>query len=312
MSSMPGLPLALYLFSTFTVLVAVATTARAALNTKACSPQAPQLRQQAVMHWAGAVIVTVVTTVARARLEASGGAGGRREEVSVPWRGVAWVGGGVLVAAGLAAAVAIILAAWRRRRARVQKVQRAREVQQGRAQVVAARHDGVLEEYGAVLGDFVAALEWPALFDSSFPSTERFDRARIDADDARIALRLDADDDELLQRYHQAVMELETAWRGAKDHARRVGTSHLEPVTARRLATAVDLVAVVRGEASDHEKALAYERIRLIRRQVGRAVRIPQQAECAIERLARPALTAAARSDRAALADAVSKSTPRR
>jgi hypothetical protein len=137
--------------------------------------------------------------------------------------------------------------------------------------------------------DFVAALERPALFDSSFAATERFDRARIDADDARIALRIDGDD-EHLERYHQAVTELEVSWRGAQDHARRIGTSHLEPVVARRLATAVELVAVVQGSASDQEKALAYERIRTIRRLVGTAVRIPQQAELAIERLAQPAL----------------------
>lgn len=84
------------------------------------------------------------------------------------------------------------------------------------------------------------------------------------------------------------------SWRGAQDHARHLGTSHLEPMVARQLATAVGLVAVVQGAASETEKALAYERIRKIRRQIGSGVRIPQQAELAITRMARPSLTAAA------------------
>ncbi|MFE7451482.1 hypothetical protein [Streptomyces griseus] len=50
---------------------------------------------------------------------------------------------------------------------------------------------------------------------------------------------------------------------------------------------------LVQGAASETEKALAYERIRKIRRQVGSAVRIPQQSELAITRMARPSLTAA-------------------
>lgn len=294
MSSTPvWMPLAFSLFSSFTVLVAVVSTVRAFWHAQAYSSQAHELRRQAVSHWVAAVVVTVVLTVVRTRLDGSKEAGARGDAVSVPWRALALGGVVVVGAAGLMVAALALLQVWRGRRKRLQKAQRAHEVVQGRVRSVSARHDAVLEEYGAVLVDFVAALERPALFDSSFAATARFDRARIDADDARIALRVGGGD-EPLERYHQAVTELEVSWRGAQDHARRIGTSYLERVVARRLATAVELAGVVRGDASDQEKALAFERIRTIRRLVGNAVRIPEQAGLAIGRLARPALSGAA------------------
>ncbi|MFD7861467.1 hypothetical protein [Streptomyces sp. NPDC059783] len=293
MSTTPGwLPLAFSLFSSMTILVAVASTMRAFLHAKTSSSQAYKLRRQAVAHWVAAVLVNVVLMVVRTRLDGPKSAGARRDAVSIPWRGIALAGAGLIVAAGLLAAALVLLRVWRGRRERLRKAQSAHEAVQGRLESVAARHDVVMEEYGSALLDFAAALERPALFDSSFAATARFDRARIDADDARIALRISGDA-EHLERCHQAVTELEVSWRGAQDHARRLGTSHLEPVVARHLATAVGLVAVVQGAASKTEKALAYERIRKIRRQIGSAVRIPQQAELAITRMARPSLTAA-------------------
>ncbi|MEE1736431.1 hypothetical protein PUR49_07950 [Streptomyces sp. BE147] len=297
MGSTPGwIPFALSLVSSLTVFVAAATTMRAILHARACSSQALELRQQAVAHWVAAVLVTVVLTVVRRRLEASEGADDGHDGVSVPWRAIALWGVGVLVVASFVVFVLVMLRAWRRRRVLLHKAQRAHEAVQSRVQAVEFRHDAVLTGYGAVLVDFLAALEHPALYDSRIAQTERFDRARIDADDARIALQIDGECEQL-ERYHQAVTELEVAWRGAQDHARRVGTSYLGPAVARRLEKAVDLVAVVRGGGSEHEKALAYERIRTIRRLVGSAVRIPQQAELTIERLARPVLTAAAITD---------------
>lgn len=289
MSSTPGwMPLALSMLYAFTVVVATASTVRA-LHAKAHSPQARESCRQAVAHWTAAVVVLVMLTVVRTRLDGCGGAGERRDAVSIPWRAIALVGAHVIGTAALVVALLVLLWAWRERGKRRQRAQHEREAVQGRVQTVVARHDAVLAEYGGALVDVLAALQHPAIFDSSFAATKQFERARIDADDARIVLRID-ERDEHLERYHQAVTELEVSWRGAQGHARRIGTSYLEAVEAQRLATVVELVAVVQGSASDQEKALAYERIQTIRHLVGTAVRIPQQAELAIERLARSVL----------------------
>ncbi|MEU7031886.1 hypothetical protein AB0A60_34965 [Streptomyces sp. NPDC046275] len=82
--------------------------------------------------------------------------------------------------------------------------------------------------------------------------------------------------------------ELEVSWRIARDHAERVGTSYLEPAASRRLK-ATDLMAVVRGGATEHERVLAYQGVR---RLVDTSVRVPKLTELAVERLVRPALTA--------------------
>ncbi|MEU9761936.1 hypothetical protein AB0D98_19745 [Streptomyces sp. NPDC047987] len=268
------------------VLSAAFSTVRAFMLAQASSSEARLARQRAVQGWVGAVLVVVVTWVVRVRLPVGGGDAGRPGSVSIPWRTVG------LVAASVAAAVAVVVVlaglvrAQRRRRDREHKEQQARWAVQERIAAAAARHDAVLEEYGAHLVDFMAALERPALNDPSVAATERFDRARINADDARLTVRHGAQ--ELVAAYHEAVAELEVSWRIAREHAERVGTSYLEPAVSRRLAKAVDLMAVVRGGATEHERALAYQRVR---RLVGTSVRVPQVAELAIARLVRPVLT---------------------
>ncbi|RNG38035.1 hypothetical protein [Streptomyces botrytidirepellens] len=85
-----------------------------------------------------------------------------------------------LVAAGLTAAVVVLGVLAVGVRAGLRRGDRDRAAR-GRIASAAARHDTVLEQYGAHLVDFVGALERPALNDPSVAETERFDRARIDA-----------------------------------------------------------------------------------------------------------------------------------
>lgn len=273
------IPFLLSLLATLTVLVAAASTARAFWLAQSSSCEAREARQRAVSHWVGAVLITVVVFVVRARLSAGGGGAAGPGSLSIPWRAVGLVAGGVAAAAVVLGVLAVGVRAGLRQRGRKRA---ARE----RIASAASRHDTVLEEFGGHRVDFLAALERPALNDPSVAETERFDRARIDADDARLAVRLSPDGAQVAA-YLEAVAELEVSWRIARDHAERVGTSYLEPAVSRRLAKAADLVPLVTGGASDHERALAYLRVRQL---VGRSVCVPQQAERAIEFLARPAL----------------------
>ncbi|WP_435059289.1 hypothetical protein [Streptomyces sp. bgisy060] len=280
------IPLLLSLVSTMSLMAAAFSTARAFMLARSSPSEAAEARQRAVARWVGAVVLTVAVMVVRARMPGPGGDAEGPGSVSIPWRAVG------LAAAGLAAAVAVsvvltvIVRSGRRRHDRQREEQRGRWAVQERITAATARHDAVLEEYGAHLIDYMAALERPALNDPCVAVTERFDRARINADDARLTVRHGAK--ELVAAYHEAVAELEVSWRIARDHAERVGTSYLEPAVSRRLAKAADLMAVVHGDATEHERALAYQRVR---RLVGTSVRVPQVTELAITRLVRPVLT---------------------
>ncbi|MFI6278089.1 hypothetical protein [Streptomyces sp. NPDC050988] len=280
------IPLLLSLFATLTLLVATASTARAFLLAQSSSYEAREARQRAVSHWAGAVLVTGVVLVVRARLNATGAGASGHGSVSIPWAAVGLVAACLAAAAVVLGVVAVGVRAGLRQRDRDRAAQRVRSAVRERIASGVARHDAVFEEYGAHLVDFLAALERPSLNDPSVAETERFDRARIAADDARLAVRLSPEEAQVAA-YLAAVAELEVSWRIARDHAERVGTSYLEPAVSRRLAKAADLVPLVTGGASDHERVLAYLRVRQL---VGRSVRVSQQAERAIERLARPAL----------------------
>lgn len=89
------------------------------------------------------------------------------------------------MAAVLAVTVVVVLVivavvrAGRRRHVRDRERQHARWAAQERIDSAAARHEAVLEAFGARLVDFLAALERPALNDPGVAETERFDRARI-------------------------------------------------------------------------------------------------------------------------------------
>ena len=282
--------LLLSLVSTMALMAAALSTARAFMLARSSPSEAAEARQQAVARWVGAVILTVAVMVVRARLPGTGGDAEGPGSVSIPWRAVGLAAAGLAAAGAVAVVLTVVVRAGRRRHDRQRKEQRARRAVQERIIAATARHDAVLEEYGAHLVDFLAALERPALNDPSVGPTERFDRARIDADDARLTVRHGADE-QLVAAYHEAVAELEVSWRIARDHAERVGTTYLEPAVSRRLAKAADLMAVVHGGATEHERALAYQRVR---RLVGTSVRVPQLAELAIARLVRPVLTKAA------------------
>ncbi|MFI5864736.1 hypothetical protein [Streptomyces sp. NPDC051546] len=281
------IPVLLSLVASMAVLSAAFSTVRAFMLAQTSSSEARMARQRAVQGWVGAALVMVVTLVVRARLPSDGGDGGRQSSVSIPWRTVGLVAASVAAAVVVAIVLTVLVRAQRRRRDREHKEQQASWAVQERIATTTARHDAVLEEYGAHLVDYMAALERPALNDPSVSETERFDRARINADDARLTVRHGAQ--ELVSAYHEAVAELEVSWRIARNHAERVGISYLEPAVSRRLAKAADLMAVVRGGATEHERALAYQRVR---RLVGNSVRVPQVAELAVERLVRPAMTA--------------------
>ncbi|MFC8016615.1 hypothetical protein [[Kitasatospora] papulosa] len=280
--------LVLSLFALLSLLVAAASTVRAYMLAQSSAAQARAARQQAVSHWVGALLVTGVTVIVRIRQPDAGSGADRPSWVPMPWRTLGLVAGGLGAAVVVAAVLAVRVRAWRRRHDHHRKAQQSRRMAQERIESVAVRHGTVLEEYGAYLVDFLAALEHPALNDPSVAETERFDRARIDADDARIAVR-HGEGGGPIGAYHKAVAELEVSWRIARDHAQRIGTSYLQPAVSRRLAKAADLMAVVRDGSTEHERALAYQRVR---RLVGTSVRIPQLAELAVEYLVRPALTA--------------------
>ncbi|MGW3930385.1 hypothetical protein ACWECC_20120 [Streptomyces microflavus] len=280
------IPVLLSLFSTMALLAAAVSTFRACARSSS-TYEGREAWQRALAHWVGAVLVTVVTVAVGTRLPAAGDAD-RQSSVSLPWRAIGLVAGGLVVAVVMGVVLAVSVRASRRRQARRRRAQQAERAVQERIDSVVTRHDAVLEEFGAHLVDFLSALECPALNDPSIGETERFDRARIDADDARITVR-HGQDEHLVAAYHEAVAELEVSWRIARDHAGRLGTSYLEPAVSRRLAKATDLVAVVRGGATEHERALAYQRVR---RLVGTSVRVPQLAVLAIEHLVRPALPA--------------------
>lgn len=282
-----AVPVLLSLLATMTLLVAAMSTLRACARSSS-SYEGREARQRAVAHWVGAVLVTVVAVIVQVRLPGADGGAERQSSVSIPWRAIGLVVGGLVAAVVVGVVLAVSVRAWRRRQARRSKAQQAERAVRERIDSVVARHDAVLDEYGEHLVDFLAALERPALNDPSVGATERFDRARIDADDARLTGRHGAAEP-LVAAYHAAVAELEVSWRIARDHAERVGTSYLEPAVSGRLAKAADLMAVVRGGASEHERALAYQRVR---RLVGTCVRVPQSAELAVEHLVRPALTA--------------------
>jgi hypothetical protein len=281
------IPLLLSLFTTMALLSAVFSTVRALVHAQSSSSEAHLSRQRAVQAWMGAVLVLVVTLAVRARLPTRAGTDHPPSE-SIPWRTVGLVAAGLVAAVVVAAVLTVSVRAWRSRRDCHRKAQQAERVAQERIASAQLRHDAVLEQFGAHLVDFSSALERPALNDPSIGETERFDRARIDADDARLAVRYGAGE-HLVAAYHAAVAELEVSWRIACDHAQRLGASYLEPKVSRRLAKAADLMAVVRGGGTEHERALAYQRVR---RLVGTSVRVPQLAELAVELLVRPALTA--------------------
>ncbi|MER5615883.1 hypothetical protein [Streptomyces sp. NPDC002215] len=270
-----------------TLLVAVMSTLRAWARSSS-THEGREARQRAVAHWVVAVLVTVVTVIVQTRLPDADGGEDRQSSVSIPWRAIGLVAGGLVAAVVVGVVLAVSVRAWRRRQARHSKAQQAERAVQEHIESVVARHDAVLQEFGEHLVDFLSALECPALNDPSISETERFDRARIDTDDARIAVRHGAGE-EPVAAYHAAVAELEVSWRIARAHARRLGTSYLEPEVSRRLAKAADLMAVVRGGDTEHERALAYQRVRQL---VGTSVRVPQLAEVAVECLVRPALTA--------------------
>lgn len=281
------IPALLSLVATMALMAAAFSTARAFVLARSSPSEAAVARQRAVARWVGAVIVTVATMAVRARLPAPGGMN-QHGSVSISWRAVGVVAAGLAAAVAVAVVITAVVRAGRRRHNRQREEQHARWAVQERIAAAAARHDAVLEEYGAYLVDFRAALERPALNDPSVGATERFDRARIDADDARLTARHGAHQ-QLVAAYHEAVAELEVSWRIAQDHAARIGTSYLEPAVSRRLAKAADLISVVRDGATEHERALAYQRVR---RLVGTSVRVPQLAELAVEHLVRPSLTA--------------------
>ncbi|MFJ5951447.1 hypothetical protein [Streptomyces noursei] len=282
------IPLLFSLVATMALMAAVFSTAQAFMLARSSPSEAAEARQRAVARWVGAVIVAAAAMVVQARLSDPGGDVAWPGSVSMPWRAVGLVVAGLAAAVAVAVVVMVVVRAGRRRHDRRGEEERARWAVQERIAAAQLRHDAVLEEYGAHLVDFLAALKRPALNDPSVGATERFDRARIDADDARLTVRRDAGE-QLVAAYHEAVAELEVSWRIAQVHAERIGTSYLEPAVSRRLAKAAELVAVVCDGATEHERALAYQRVR---RLVGTSVRVPQLAELAVEHLVRPALTA--------------------
>ncbi|MFJ5635050.1 hypothetical protein ACIQF5_20735 [Streptomyces goshikiensis] len=183
------IPLLLSLVASMALLSAAFSTMRAFVLAQASWSEVRLARQRAVQGWVGALLLLVVTLVVRVRLSAGGGEAGRPGSVSIPWRTVGLVAGSVAAALAVTIALAGLVRAQRRRRGREHKEQQARWAVHERVAAVTARHDAVLEEYGAHLIDYMAALERPALNDPSVAATERFDRARIDADDARLTVR---------------------------------------------------------------------------------------------------------------------------
>lgn len=277
------IPLLLSLCASLALMAAAVSTVRAfVLAHSSSASEAAGARRRAVAHWTGAVLLTVVTWVVRARLPAPGGRA--QNSVSMPWRTVGVAAAAAAAAVAVVAVLAVVGQVGRGRHERQRQQRSARWALHERIGAVGARHDAVLEEHGEHLVDFLAALQRPALNDPRVGATERFDRAMIDADDARLSVCHGAAEP-LVAAYHAAVAELEVSWRLAREHAERVGTSYLEPAVSRRLARAAVLMAAVRGGASEHERAR-------VRRLVGTCVRVPQRAALAVEHLLRPALPA--------------------
>ncbi|MEH6376247.1 hypothetical protein V7793_18245 [Streptomyces sp. KLMMK] len=225
------IPLLLSLLATTALMAALFSTARAFIRARSSPSGAAEAQRRVVARWVGAVIVTGATMVVRAQLPTPSGNAERPGWASIPWRAVGLVAAGLTAAVVVAVVITVVVRAGRRRHDRQREEQRARWAVQERIAAAQLRHEAVLEEYGAHLVDFLAALERPALNDPSVGATERFDRARIDADDARLTVRHGAGE-EVVAAYQEAVAELEVSWRIAHDHADRIGTSYLEPAVS--------------------------------------------------------------------------------
>lgn len=136
----------------------------------------------------------------------------------------------------------------RRKQRKQRKVQQREQEEQFLAETV-QRHTAVLEEYGAVYADVLQLADMPLLTSGSFcEQTRRFETALINAQDARKFTDP--------QRRRDAVVELEVAWRNAKDYASTVGRNTLDEKTLSTIEKARGLL----GIAADHSQNEVYRR----------------------------------------------------
>lgn len=110
--------------------------------------------------------------------------------------------------------------------------------------------DAVKTEYGALVGDVVARIEMPALFDVAVPQTMAFTELMVQWDRNRDRLRAD-------QRLELA-SQIRVAFDAAHDHAQHRGLRHIPAEKQATAASALKAYRLSRDEgASDSERAAA-------------------------------------------------------
>ncbi|MFI8944087.1 hypothetical protein [Streptomyces syringium] len=196
----------------------------------------------------------------------------------MPWGTILLIVGAVL---GVVAAVAVATAGTKA----VKRGRKRRRTELARRRAVEARHDVVLEAYGAYESDILSVLERPALADVTIPATEKLIHALTEAADARQTDRTTMDGAAVYQR---AVTALEIAWKAADEHARRAGVEHLPPAEQKAVTQARKLLAsALHDGGGEHERRLAYQHAM---RLIDGAVSVPRQATAALEHISRPSL----------------------
>lgn len=198
---------------------------------------------------------------------------------------VAFVVGPVLVAGGLAFAIA--RHGRRRRLARRTEALTARPDWPG----ARARFAALASDYAAYECDPVAVLHRPALSDVRVPSTARF----VDAFSHAQALDTDArPGDQHAASYVAAVDAAERAWRAAREAADRIRLSGLSADERASVERVIKLLTVARDSGHEAERLAAYARARseLARLDAAGVVHVPGVATAALDRAARGALPA--------------------
>ena len=146
--------------------------------------------------------------------------GGLAVVAAIAWAGLAAPGAGAVV--GLLALGGSAGAwYWVDRRHRARKRVRVEKLRRRRLETLASRREAVLLEWGSYELDPWKGVEYPGLTDVREKETSQLARAAREAAAAHEAAGSGDDGESALERYGNAVAELETAWERARDAAKR-------------------------------------------------------------------------------------------
>lgn len=146
--------------------------------------------------------------------------GGLAVVAAIAWAGLAAPGAGAVV--GLLALGGSAGAwYWVDRRHRARKRARVERLRRRRLETLASRREAVLLEWGSYELDPWKGVEYPGLTDVREKETSQLARAAREAAAAHEAAGAGDAGDSALERYGNAVAELETAWERARDAAKR-------------------------------------------------------------------------------------------